>query len=79
MYMYMYETYISGRWGVVDTAGREVVLLHSCHFRTVEFTEDAQQCTPVPVVCDTPTIVTLASEISNGGKRDFLMKKGVGH
>ena len=68
-------THISSIWGIVYSTARELVAWGGDDVGTVILVENTHQCTPVPVISDTPTIVTLSSEITYGIKWNLLQRK----
>ena len=57
---------------MVGSAAGELVVSNSNDVTAVELVENSDEGTSVPVVSDTPTIVTLTSEILESSKRNIL-------
>ena len=70
----LYELHIrlilSLGWSVVHSTAGECILCISHHVGGVEIREDVHQTSPVPVVCDSTSVVTLASHVGERVKRD---------
>lgn len=70
-------THISIRRTEVCATGWKGVLVLVQYASAEELVEDGDKRPPVPVISDTPTIVTLASQVAHSSKRNMLHKKEV--
>ena len=66
------HTYISIRWAVVGPTAREGVIVNTDDVGAVELLQDAHQCSAVPVVRHTTTIVALACQVAHCCKGNLL-------
>lgn len=60
-------------WGVVFAAGREVVVRMLDDVFVVEVGQDGHEETSVPVVSDSPAIVTLPCQVCDGLKGNLIV------
>ena len=66
-----YPTYFAIWWCVIETALIEtIVVFHD--LRGVELLEKCHEGSPVPVVCHTPTVVTLPGQVAQSNILDIL-------
>ena len=68
----MVPTHISHRWTEVDATAGVRVPLSGQHVFHVELVQDADQCSPVPVVCHPSSIVALSCQVPQGRKLHIL-------
>lgn len=61
------------RWGIVFATRWERVARFVNDVLVVEVSQDGHQEPPIPVVCHTATVVTLASQISYGLEGYFII------
>lgn len=67
-----YFSHVGVEGTVVCSAARELVLGHFDDIIAEELVQYCAECASVPVVCDTPAIVTLTSQILQSSKWNFL-------
>ena len=60
-------------WCEVDATGGELVLGFSDDVGVEEVVEQRQQTAPIPVVSDTPPVVTLAGHVGDGIERNIIV------
>ena len=72
MYVRIQYPYISISWTVIIAAEGEFIFILCENVSTEEFVEYGDECPSIPVVSDTPTIVTLPREVGHSSKWNVL-------